>query len=437
MSTRLPAAASLLIMAPAALSPPPPMRPVTSFENSSQSSTASQLEPLQHSTSEISNSITAPIDPREITPPSSAASSNPNSRGDTPGSPTPRKHVIPSVNGAKQSPALSRSISPAGRPRGNSTAGSKRTASGQIKTTSQDDQGRTPRPQHIESSHTRASSTASIGSSSNVTEVSSGLHQKSASTNKLDQISQQLRTKLKYAMVKVQNGWQSRSLDEIESMASASPRSNVSGSAESPRRLIQPRAMRKWSESSSSDSGRSDTLHSIPSARLPSVPEFSGNAPRGLAPPADIVAGQRRRLALNTHGESISSKRSPRAARPSASQRTPSQNAAMEADAVETLLFMASPNNSGYHPHSQASHESSLRSTQHFSALTSPLRSQFSQTSMSSPKKVAFTDSYETHATSDRSILIDRMLDHSPAESEDDLSETLARVNDRATHVAA
>ncbi|KAK2791006.1 hypothetical protein FQN53_007193 [Emmonsiellopsis sp. PD_33] len=35
--------------------------------------------------------------------------------------------------------------------------------------------------------------------------------------------------------------------------------------------------------------------------------------------------------------------------------RTPSQNALMEKDAIETLLFMSSPENSGYHPNSQNS----------------------------------------------------------------------------------
>jgi hypothetical protein len=37
-------------------------------------------------------------------------------------------------------------------------------------------------------------------------------------------------------------------------------------------------------------------------------------------------------------------------------QRTPAQNALMEQDAIETLLFMSSPENSGYHPSSQQSH---------------------------------------------------------------------------------
>jgi hypothetical protein len=83
----------------------------------------------------------------------------------------------------------------------------------------------------------------------------------------------------------------------------------------------------------------------------------------------------------------------------------------MEADAVETLLFMASPNNSGYNPPSHASQESSLRTAQAFSSQTSPLRTQFSQTSMTSPKKVVFSDSGSSAPAFDKAALIDRMLD--------------------------
>ena len=253
------------------------------------------------------------------------------------------------------------------------------------------------------------------------------------------QISQQLRTKLKYAMVKVQNGWQSRSLEEIETLASASPRSTVSGFpadrhlAESPRRLMQQRSTRKWSDSSSSESSRSD-LHVFSSSRLPGVPEDALQQPqlRGLAPPADIISGHRRRPSPNeTGGASGISKLQDlrRGVRPSSKQRTPSQNAAMEADAVETLMFMASPNNSGYHPSSQASQVSSLRPMQPLSAMTSPLRTQFSQTSVSSPKKVAFTDQHKAAAEVNTSAFIDHMLDNLPDESEDELNETLALVD--------
>lgn len=230
-------------------------------------------------------------------------------------------------------------------------------------------------------------------------------------------------------MVKVQHGWQTRSLDELESLASASPKSNASPYLHHPSRAspFSPRAPpgihskmnRKWSDSSSSEDSRSDQrLSALTSSTLPSTGSLNAQHQRvrSLAPPADIIPGTTRRrptpneaawhsLSSHAHPSHLNSN-----SRPS-SQRTPSQNAAMEADAVETLLFMASPNNSSYHSHShpqpptssQVSQESSLRSTLNFPgsqpqsqttmpSLTSPLRTQFSQTSVTSPKKVAFQD---------------------------------------------
>ena len=144
-----------------------------------------------------------------------------------------------------------------------------------------------------------------------------------------------------------------RSLDELESIASASPKSNTSPYLQGPGRAspFSPRAApgskmsRKWSDSSSSEGSRSEPhLGAALSSTRP-----DGQRVITLAPPADIVPGSRRRPTPNDRGLQPRSYYS----RPT-SQRTPSQNAAMEADAVETLLFMASPNNSGYHP-SQAS----------------------------------------------------------------------------------
>ena len=116
------------------------------------------------------------------------------------------------------------------------------------------------------------------------------------------QLSQQLRTRLTYAMVKVQNGWQTRSLDEIESIASQSPRSTISGfprnTLHSPRSVMSGNLQRTWSSSDSSDDA--------PIAQLPAMAYGSTmQAPqpkRGLAPPADIISGGRRRLTPNANG---------------------------------------------------------------------------------------------------------------------------------------
>ena len=95
----------------------------------------------------------------------------------------------------------------------------------------------------------------------------------------------------------------------------------------------------------------------------------------------------------------------------------------MEADAVETLLFMASPNNSGYNP--------ATRANQIFSSQTSPLRSQFSQTSMTSPKKVAFSDQNISPSAADKAALIDRMLDELSDDSDGSL-ERAFRLADKS-----
>lgn len=246
------------------------------------------------------------------------------------------------------------------------------------------------------------------------------------------QISQQLRTKLKYAMFKVQNGWQTRSLDEVESLTSASPRSVASGfqhvhdrHSASPRATLNPRLNRTWSDSSSSESVKSEShLTGHASSRAGAYPTRPTDATSGgLAPPANIVAGSRRRPVLNGPPLSLSTtsrlaQNSPYSTRPTNTKRTPSQSAAMEADAVETLLFMASPNNSAYNP-SRTSQESSLRSTQQFS----PLRAQFSQASVTSPRKVTFTEQHAVPPSLGKVALIEKEIDDMADDSGDDLDE--------------
>jgi hypothetical protein len=245
-------------------------------------------------------------------------------------------------------------------------------------------------------------------------------------------------------MVKVQNGWQTRSLEEIESLASQSPRSTVSGFQQhapngltlpSPRAAMTANLHRKWSSSESSDGGitsrpqPSDLIGGYTNGRHYQPGQMM--ARRALAPPADIVPGSRRRPTSSGHGarpgasvtyvEGLQINTS----RPMPKQRTPSQNAAMEADAVETLLFMASPNNSGHHPTTFAPHESSLRSTQPTLSQTSSRRSQFSGSEvLFSQKKVAFAPrSAPNGKPYDKAAEIDRMLDEFDDDSSDDLQE--------------
>lgn len=191
---------------------------------------------------------------------------------------------------------------------------------------------------------------------------------------------------------------------------------------------------RKYSSSDSSDGGntaRPDTFDPTDGSTYGRA-HHAGQmmARRALAPPADIVPGSRKRLTPNGFG-GYAPPLQVNTSRPKPKVRTPSQNAAMEADAVETLLFMASPSNSGHHPATFSQHESSLRSTQE--SQTSPLRSHFRpEEALVSPKKVAFAA--QSHLNSrlgrggvkpyDKAAEIDRMLDEfEDDESSDDLAE--------------
>ena len=241
-------------------------------------------------------------------------------------------------------------------------------------------------------------------------------------------------------MVKVQNGWQAHSFDELESLSQqASPISAVSEirrSFESSRSNVtdlqvdqfgfphssdrtsatpensQPMP-HMYSGASALDYPTSQTFHSTHSPPTtqsgptyesfwrehstsnalnhaqPQSPQLGGPS---LAPPVDILPRSRRRSnplrtqppslsttnTFNNHGSiSMASNRSADPATPpkkASTVRTPSQKAAMEQDAVETLLFMSSPGNSG--------HRTQARS------IRTPLRSSFAP----SEKRVGFAN---------------------------------------------
>ncbi len=384
-------------------------------------------------TNPLQSTLPAPV-PEDLTPPSSNASSSQeheHGHGKVKAEANGNAHaasISPSLHGS-QSPSVSGSQS-------EGTTGTKRTASGDAKIS-----------RHVESPtngekpgtrHERASSSLSTASTSNMTVVWLSISAQRHLRLIASQISQQLRTRLKYAMVKVQNGWQTRSLDELESIASSSPKSHASpfhqgparGAAFSPRGPPGSKINRTWSDSSSSEGSRSEPHRGTLSS--PSHIRANGQHRRALAPPVDILPGFRRRPTPNDTGLHAPPGRQFHS-RPT-SQRTPSQQGAMEADAVETLLFMASPNNSGYKPPSQASQESSLRSTLNFSAQTSPLRSQFSQASVTSPKKVAFTDQPRPTLPATKSEIIDSMINNMPEDSDSELEVALHRADQRSAH---
>ncbi|OAG39157.1 hypothetical protein AYO21_06540 [Fonsecaea monophora] len=389
--------------------PPEAVRPAPPSGDSSDTQ-SSQPKDLTLSTSNTSTSVDNPsVDHDEVSPISSALSSHGGSQAtETLSQQEERLNAEHTgVEQGQQEKTNSTSQSPPPH-----TSGIKRTASGEVKRSSVDvaEEG-VPRPNGVGPSH--ASSATSNQTKGNVLELS-----------------QQLRTRLKYAMVKVQNGWQSRSLDEVESLASQSPRSTVSGFQNlHDQQMLSPRtAMSRKYQCESSESESSDSTVALESRGLVNMvgsPPVSSR--RALAPPVDIIPSSRRRPTPNAGIQSANGIHvqtgNLHSSRPHTNQRTPSQNAAMEADAVETLLFMASPNNSGYNPPSHASQDSSLRSAQVFSSQTSPLRTQFSQTSVTSPKKVVFSDAGSTAPPFDKGALIDRMLDELSDDSDDELEQ--------------
>ncbi|RMD41774.1 hypothetical protein DV735_g3344, partial [Chaetothyriales sp. CBS 134920] len=384
-------------------------------DRSSQHSSVSLHPPppptlQQAATDALGISIARPHHSSDLTPPSSNASlaqadDSQSVHASAKAIPSPSTAAFPAPHDSVTARPGSQSPDSSSSSPRQGLAGRKRTATGDIKTAPP-----STHPPHASPSsrpgpgHVRTSSTFSNGSSS-VTEIST-----------------QLRTRLKQAMIKVQNGWHTRSLDELESAATDSPRSTVSGfqhaaHVTSPQARSNPSFYRKWSDSSSSESNPLDPLAATRLANSRAAPgqPTNGSSTRSLAPPADIRPGSRRRPSPNEALALQGLSASP-SVRPSPSRRTPSQNAAMEADAVETLLFMASPNNSGYHP---STHDSSLRSTLHLQ--TSPLRTRFSQISASSPKRVSFQDHDAPALFKTREAQIDHLLDTMPDDSEDDL----------------
>ena len=214
-------------------------------------------------------------------------------------------------------------------------------------------------------------------------------------------------------MVKVQNGWESHNIDELEFMTSnqASPVSVLSD-RKGPREFAPAGAIQaKYSTSPPSSKqnvpangldnptlnsrspfqGRGhehpnlfDIAHDPPSHQVGaayesfwrehegvSAPKHTGvggspNEGPSLAPPVDLVPRNQRRIdrsipqlptlhtkdlhrAGNQPGSASSNLPTTPPRIKASKMRTPSQQAAVEKDAVETLLFMSSPGNSNYH----------------------------------------------------------------------------------------
>lgn len=290
------------------------------------------------------------------------------------------------------------------------TAGQKRTADGEVKSASSISP---ERPQ-------------ARGHSRNTSAISNA----SSATSRIGELSSELRTRLSYAMVKVNNGWQSHSIDEVESLASqagsptsststlhgrrnpiTSPRaamlaniqghsSNISSVTQTPPgdfdlygRHDQPsRTYESFWRDHSTSSYPTHRHHSYQAANSPPIS-------KGLAPPADIrpTPSSRRSDAqkfskpprLPSHGSNSphNGPRTPHRAefRDPPAIQTSAQKTLQEQDAIETLLFMSSPGNSGNMAHAFPPPRTQASPQQ------SPLRAEFNvQAKVAHARRVEF-----------------------------------------------
>ncbi|KAM0283988.1 hypothetical protein ACHAQH_002183 [Verticillium albo-atrum] len=291
----------------------------------------------------------------------------------------------------------------------------KRTADGTVKDTSMSP---------VRGGHSRNTSTVSMASTT-------------AST--IGDLSSDLKTRLSYAMVKLNHGWQSHSIDEVESMASqaASPTSSHStlhgryDNSASPRTAMMAAARNAPLSATTTSSNPSPATYDTfwrdgaQTARRghnsASPPGVVQPAP-SLAPPAPIQpsrssAAHNPRRNSNPHYTptllSHSHSASPHTpAQHNSLQGTPLQRLGRtpladpilfsphqnvrEQDAIETLMFMSSPGNStnmkhGYAPATSASQP--LPGTRHALPTSQPRKSLPNHRPQAPPKRVGFEKS--------------------------------------------
>ncbi|KAL8719446.1 MAG: hypothetical protein Q9225_003551 [Loekoesia sp. 1 TL-2023] len=320
---------------------------------------------------------------------------------------------------------------------------SKRTLSGQVKASGNHQWASSEGAGHP--GHSRNSSTAS--KISQVSELSHDLH-----------------TRLSYAMFKVQNGWQSHNLNELEAMAipktppsstisqmqriAASPTlptthpqhhakklQNMQGSplgsriAYEPPNPQEPLHSPRFQRNSPADEAFRQG-HATQNVQKYSSPQGSPYRGPTLAPPADILPRNSRSFhasnaqlpslktsnlphnapvsTLSPSDPSIVSATPPR--RPAPTIRTPSQKAAMEKDAVETLMFMSSPGNSGCHP---AFHNTTSPMSNH-TVNMSPKRATFASATDNRNLPASNASQPLNAAKLSTAAEIDRILDEMP-----------------------
>lgn len=235
----------------------------------------------------------------------------------------------------------SQSSSPSSRSSKSPIIGKKRTANGLIKTTNE----------------AAMSSPATIPGSARRESVSS--------SGRISELSKQLKTRLTYAMVKVQNGWEQHSIDQVENIVATqltSPASLMNGvqrgQYQSPREVMnRNRRSRDLSFPMSAQANMASITSSAPSAGWSSYQRnATGYGPvlnaagSGLQPAPELTSAPRKHYAEDRMSESSGSSgnMAPRyAPKPITHARTASLRAntptQQEQDAIETLLGMSSP----------------------------------------------------------------------------------------------
>jgi hypothetical protein len=282
------------------------------------------------------------------------------------------------------------------------TNGTKRTASGHIKTTS----------------------TASISLNSVITNGRSTRRDSTSSTgSRASELAASLRTRLSYAMAKVQHGWEHKSIGEVEQLATR----KTSTHRHSISLVGRPTSRHGFGQSAPQyfihepyGSATHDSTTSPPSKRH-SNSHVSHR--RGLSlgqsiqlqPAADIRPTTGSRMHYYPppplkHASSMSPPRTPaqRQPRRPPTIRTETQTAEAERDALQALFQLGSPRTAQGTSFFPAASQST-------SAQTSPLRSEFP-----TPRRVAFARS-----DSDNSSM-------RPSSSESSLQEARDRIMDRA-----
>jgi len=187
-----------------------------------------------------------------------------------------------------------------------------------------------------------------------------------SSAGRISELSKQLKTRLTYAMVKVQNGWEQHSIDQVENMVatqSSSPASVLDGTPrskyQSPRdaTMNRNRYSRDLSLPMSAQAHMASITSSAPAVGYPGYQRGAAsygpvlNAQgAGLAPAPDLTSARRTYQVDDRLSESsgssgnvaskYSSKAITHARTASLRANTPTQQ---EQDAIETLLGMSSP----------------------------------------------------------------------------------------------